>query len=87
MSQKKCQLNKTSIEFIQKLCRNAHRLENEIPNRELQQLIYNIGVYTYRQSFGAGFPENIRFPATTAPRKVWVNEQMRYVSEADLVSA
>ena len=81
----KCKLGKGNIEMIEKFCRNVARLEGDIPNKELQQLIYNLGVYTFRNSFNADPAADIRYPGLTEAKKVWVKEEMKFVDERELV--
>lgn len=83
----KCELKKTHIAYLEKLCRNAARLEGNISNKELQQLIYNLGVYAFRSSHQAGFPAEMRMPGLMAPKSVWCKERCAYVDERELVSA
>jgi hypothetical protein len=58
---------------------------NGIQEKELRRMIYQLGVYFYRNYHGVGLPADMTHPSLLAPKKVWCKSSHRYVDERELV--
>jgi hypothetical protein len=50
-------------------------------------MVYQLGVYFYRQYHNAGLPVEMDKPSLMAPKKVWDKNNLRYIDERELVAA
>ena len=49
--------------FINSTCRHIYKLENHgVSESELRQRVYMLGLFTFRQFYKAGSPEDFRSP-------------------------
>lgn len=74
-------------EFIRSSIRNIAKLEGKVSEKDLRWMIYELGVYSFRQFHKAGIAANIQSPGLSAPKKVYDKESGRYVDERELAVA
>ena len=62
-----------------------------VDEKQIKRMLYELGVFVYRQANKAGLPQSLNHPLLSAPKRVWSNEEMRFVPEQEaakeLVSA
>jgi hypothetical protein len=68
-----------SANTIAKLDRNG------LEEKELRRMIYQLGVFFYRNYHGVGLPADFTHPSLLAPKKVWDKTSQRFVDERELV--
>lgn len=79
---KAMRLSLSDEKMVYSLVRNITKLDKTgIPEREIKQLIYQMGVYVYRQLNHAGIPADIKHPRLDAPKVVWSKEKYDFVTE------
>ena len=68
--------------FISSQCNSIARLEkNGIKDSELRQLIYMLGVYSFRQYHKVGLPADHKFPGLQCPAKKWSPVLHKHIDE------
>ena len=74
-------------EFIRSSLRNIAKLEQKVSDKDLRWMLYEVGVYAYREFHKAGLAADIKQPALSAPKKVYDKESGKYVNEQELMVA
>ena len=80
-------LNDKDLRWLTCSCRTIAKLDkNGLEDKQLRRMIYQLGVYLYRQYQGAGLPADMNSPSLMAPKKVWDKDSLKYVDERELVT-
>jgi hypothetical protein len=80
-------LTTKDLEYILCSCRSIARLEkHDVNEQQIKQMLYQLGVYAYRQYHKVGLPADLKHPLLSAPKKVWDKTSHSFVDERELVA-
>jgi hypothetical protein len=72
---------------VYSLVRNITKLDKQgVDELQIKRLIYNLGVMIYRDLNNVGLPVDVLHPRLSAPKLVWSKDEMKLVSEKELVT-
>lgn len=81
-------LTDKDLKWLSCSARTIAKLDNNgLQEKELRRMLYQLGVYFYRQYHGVGLPADFTHPSLMAAKKVWDKSVQRYVDERELVAA
>lgn len=81
-------LTEKDIKWMACSARSIAKLDKHgVSEKELRRMLYQLGVYFYRNFHGVGLPADFTHPSLIAPKKVWDKTSQRYVDERELVVA
>ena len=74
-------LTQNDWKHIQCQCRSISKLEDNVSDKEIRQMLYTLGVYAYRQFHKQGLPVDMKQPRLSSPKKVWSSVMHKHVDE------
>ena len=80
-------LTEKDIKWMACSARSIAKLDKSgVSEKELRRMLYQLGVYFYRNFHGVGLPVEMSHPSLAAPKKIWDKTTQRYVPEEQLAT-
>ena len=81
-------ITETKLKQIKCQARTIGKLDkNGLDKKQLQDMIYRLGCFVYREYHDAGLPANMAKPSLNAEKRIWDKTAKRFVSESKVNNA
>ena len=78
-------LTQSDFKYLNCSAKSIAKLEAAgVDELAVKQMLYELGVFVYRQANKAGLPVSLRHPLLSAPKKVWDEQKLEYVAEKEV---
>jgi hypothetical protein len=77
-------LTQKDFNYLNCSAKSIAKLESYgVEELQIKRMLYELGVFVYRQANKAGLPTSMKHPLLSAPKKVWDNNEQKFVSEVN----